>query len=78
MPWKSSKAVKIIPSILFAVNFVNSLKDMNVFVELALEQLTSVGHVWTLASVETGEPHKGRRTTFNISFFPSRLQLELS
>lgn len=59
MPQKSSKAVKIIPSILFAVNFINSLQDRNISIELALEQLAPVGHVRTLASVEEGEPLEG-------------------
>lgn len=60
MPQKSSKAVKIIPSIIFAVNFISSLKDKNLFGEWALDPLASVGCVWTWASVEKGEPHVGR------------------
>lgn len=48
------------------------------FVEFALDQLASVEHMWILASVEEEEPHKGRKTTFNIGFFPGSLQLEFS
>lgn len=79
MSLKFSQAVKIILFILFAVNFINSLEDHKIFGELALDQ----GLCWVciFATVEEGEPfplNVGRGKKLNISFFTSRLQLELS
>jgi hypothetical protein len=37
---------------MFSVNFINSLKCKNIFGELALHQMVSVGHVWILASIK--------------------------